>query len=201
MRKQHPSDDILTVIAELTERKENPWSPPEVLGTCVNLLLAGHESTASTMALGVHALCEYPGQRRYLLEHPGEISAMVAEIGRFVAMSACMTRVASEDFEWHGKRLHKGDMVYLWEAAAHRDPRVYDRPDVFDLSRGEAPSLVFGRGIHFCLGQALARIELEEFFPRLFNKFDIEVLDNPLNWSGGISFRTLHTMNVRFRPK
>jgi pimeloyl-[acyl-carrier protein] synthase len=200
-RKSNPSDDILTVIAGLTTRTENPWSPAEVLGTCVNMLLAGHESTASTMAMGVHALCKHPDQLRYLLAHPDAIGTMVAEIGRYVAMSACMTRVASEDFEWHGKRIRKGDMVYLWEAAAHRDPRVYERPDEFDLSRGEAPSLVFGRGIHFCLGQALARIELEEFFPRLFRKFDIEVLDDPLNWSGGISFRTLHTMNVRFVPR
>lgn len=197
-RKQHPTDDVLTVIAGLTTRTENPWTAMEVLGTCVNMLLAGHESTASTMALGVHALCSHSHQLRCLLDHPAEISDMVAEIGRYVAMSACMTRVASEDFTWHGKQIKKGDMVYLWEAAAHRDPRVYGHPDTFDLSRGEAPSLVFGRGIHFCMGQALARIELEEFFPRLFRKFDIAVLDDPLHWTGGLSFRTLHTMNVRF---
>jgi cytochrome P450 len=194
-----PGDDFLSVLAQAEQ--SGALSQAEVLGTCVNALLAGHESTASTMAFGTAALAADPGQVAVLLGEGARIQDAVAEIGRFVAMSACQTRVAAQDFTWAGKHIKKGDVVYLWMAAAGRDPSVFSDPDMFDLTRDASKSLVFGGGIHHCVGHVLAKLQLGEFFPAAFAQFDIEILDDPLDYSGGYSFRTLSTMNVRFHRK
>jgi cytochrome P450 len=198
-RKTQPREDFLTVLAEASKPADG-LTHAELLGTCVNTLLAGHESTASTMAMGVAALAEHPDQVRYMLQHPERKAQTVEELSRFVAMSACQTRVASADFQWHGAEIRQGDIVYLWQAAAHRDPRVFDNPDTLDLSRDIKESLVFGRGIHHCVGHLLAKLQLGEFFPAMFERFDVEVLDHPLLYSGGYAFRTLSKLNVRVKP-
>lgn len=199
-RRATPTEDFLSVMAAASSG-ENGLTHAEVLGTCVNTLLAGHESTASTMAFGTAALAQHPEQARYLVDHPEKVGDAVAEVGRFVAMSASQTRVASEDFDWHGRTIRKGEVVYLWVAAAGRDPRVIDNPTAFDLSRGAGESLVFGRGIHFCVGHLLAKLQLGEFFPACFERFRVSILDDPLDFSGGYAFRTLSTMRVRFEPR
>ncbi|MET0659449.1 MAG: cytochrome P450 [Steroidobacteraceae bacterium] len=198
-RKTLPQSDFLTVLADASKPADG-LTHPELLGTCVNTLLAGHESTASTMAMGVAALAEHPDQVRYMLQHPERKAQTVEEISRFVAMSASQTRVASADFQWHDANIRKGDIVYLWMGASHRDPRVFNNPDVLDLSRDAKENLVFGRGIHHCVGHFLAKLQLGEFFPAMFERFDVEVLDHPLNYSGGYAFRTLSTLNVRVKP-
>lgn len=199
-RHQSPTSDFLSAMAKATQG-EDGLSHAEVLGNCVNALLAGHESTASTLAFGTDAFAKYPDQVSYMLSHPDEIQNVLAEIGRYILMSACMTRVATADFEWGGKQIKKGDVVYLWMAAGGRDPSVVSNPRAFDVSRPPVESLVFGRGIHFCIGHMLAKLELGEFFLAAFSRFKIEVLDNPLDYSGSYSFRTVSTMNVRFTPR
>jgi cytochrome P450 len=198
-RKGAPSDDFLSVLAAAGEGEEG-LSHAELLGTCVNTLLAGHESTASTMAFGVAALAEHPDQIRYMLSHPERKLQTVEEISRFVAMSASQTRIATRDFDWHGKQIHRGDVIYLWNAAANRDPRVFARPDELDLARNIKESLVFGRGLHHCVGHFLAKLQLGEFFPAMFERFDVELLDHPLDFSGGYAFRTLSTLRIRVKP-
>jgi cytochrome P450 len=125
---------------------------------------------------------------------------MVDEIMRHVAMSASQTRVASQDFEWHGKTIRRGEVVYLWVASANRDPRVFATPDELDLSRQIKETLVFGRGIHHCIGHLLAKLQLGEFFPAMFERFAVEVLDDPLDYSGGYAFRTLSSLTIRVQP-
>ena len=164
-RRGRTQDDFLSVLAAAAEGPDG-LTHAELLGTCVNTLLAGHESTASTMAFGVAELTQHPAQVQYLLSHPDRKVQMVEEIMRYVAMSASQTRVASQDFEWHGKQIRRGDVVYLWVASANRDPRVFANPDALDLSRQIKETLVFGRGIHHCIGHLLAKLQLGEFFPR-----------------------------------
>ena len=198
-RKAAPKDDFLSVLAAAGEGEEG-LTHAELLGTCVNTLLAGHESTASTMAFGVAAMAEHPSQVRYMLSHPERKAQTVEEISRFVGMSASQTRIATRDFEWHGKQIRQGDVIYLWNAAAHRDPRVFAKPDELDLSRNIKESLTFGRGLHHCVGHLLAKLQLGEFFPAMFERFDVELLDHPLDFSGGYSFRTLSTLEIRVKP-
>jgi pimeloyl-[acyl-carrier protein] synthase len=197
-RKSAPTDDFLSVLAAASDGEEG-LTHAELLGTCVNTLLAGHESTASTMAFGVAALAQHPQQVAYMLSHPERKLQTVEEISRYVAMSASQTRIAVRDFEWHGTMIRGGDVVYLWNAAANRDPRVFANPDVLDLSRNIKESLVFGRGLHHCVGHLLAKLQLGEFFPAMFERFEVEVRDDPLDFSGGYAFRTLSSLNVRVK--
>ncbi len=199
-RKSAPQEDFLTGLAEAAEGADG-LTHAELLGTCVNTLLAGHESTASTMALGVAELASRPQQIRYLLDHPDRKLQTVEELSRFVAMSASQTRIATENFDWHGKSIRKGQVVYLWVAGASRDPRVFAAPDELDLSRNIKETLVFGRGIHHCVGHFLAKLQLGEFFPAMFERFDVRVLDHPLDFSGGYAFRTLSKLNIRVTPR
>jgi pimeloyl-[acyl-carrier protein] synthase len=198
-RKETPTEDFLSVLAAAGEGGEG-LTHAELLGTCVNTLLAGHESTASTMAFGVAALAEHPDQVQYMVNHPERKLQTVEEISRFVGMSASQTRIATGDFEWHGKQIRRGDLIYLWNAAAHRDPRVFAKPDELDLSRNIKESLTFGRGLHHCVGHLLAKLQLGEFFPAMFERFDVKVLDHPLDFSGGYAFRTLSTLKIRVNP-
>jgi cytochrome P450 len=198
-RRAQPQDDFLSVLAAAGEG-ENGLTREELLGACVLTLLAGHESTASTMAFGVEALAAHPDQVRYMLDHPERKVQTVEELSRYVAMSASQTRVATGDFTWHGKQIRRGDVIYLWVASANRDPRLFAHADELDLSRTIKETLVFGRGLHHCIGHLLAKLQLGEFFPAMFARFDVEVLDDPLVFSGGISFRTLSTLRLRLRP-
>lgn len=201
LRRQSPSEDFLSVLAEASQGPDG-LTHAELLGTCVNTLLAGHESTAATMALGTAALSRHPDQVAFLREHRDTLMpAMLDEIGRYVAMSASQTRVAAADFEWHGARIKAGDVVYLWNCAAERDPTMFEDPSVFDLSRKGGNSLVFGRGIHFCIGHLLAKLQLGEFFPAFFDSFEAEVLDDPLEWAGGYAFRPLTSLNLMLTPR
>ncbi len=198
-RRAQPQDDFLSVLAAAAEGPDG-LTHAELLGTCVNTLLAGHESTASTMAFGVAELAQQPAQVQYMLGHPDRKTQMVEEIMRHVAMSASQTRVASQEFEWHGKTIRQGEVVYLWVASANRDPRVFATPDDLDLSRQIKETLVFGRGIHHCIGHLLAKLQLGEFFPAMFERFTVEVLDDPLDYSGGYAFRTLSSLTIRVQP-
>jgi cytochrome P450 len=200
LRRDCPTGDLLSVLAQVCEG-DHAWTRGEFLGTCVNLLLAGHESTAATAAFGVDALASRPKQIDYLLTHRERATEMVEEISRYVAMSASQTRVASADFDWHGQHVKTGDVIYLWIASANRDPRVFTRPDELDLSCDKRDNLVFGRGIHHCVGHFLAKLELGELLPSLFERFDVKVLDDPLDFSGGYAFRTLSTLNVSVSRK
>jgi pimeloyl-[acyl-carrier protein] synthase len=195
-RKSEAQDDFLTTLAAAGQGEQG-LSHAELLGTCVNTLLAGHESTASTMAMGVAALAQHPAQIRYMLEHPEREAQVVDELSRFVAMSASQTRLASQDFVWHGKQIRRGDVIFLWVASANRDPRVFDHSDELDLARNIKETLVFGRGIHHCVGHFLAKLQLGVSFPAIFARFNVELLDDPLDFSGAYSFRTLNTLNIR----
>ena len=198
-RKGQPQDDFLSVLAAAGEGEQG-LTEAELLGACVLILLAGHESTASTMAFGVAALAGHPGQVEYMLSHPERKVQMVEELSRYVSMSASHTRIAADNFTWHGKQIGSGDVIYLWVAGANRDPRVFTHPDELDLSRTIKETLVFGRGLHHCIGHLLAKLQLGEFFPAMFARFHVDVLDDPLDFTGGYTFRTLSTLRVRLRP-
>jgi cytochrome P450 PksS len=135
-----------------------------------------------------------------MLAHPERSAQTVDEIGRYMGMSASQTRLVAQDFKWHGKKMHRGDVVYLWVASASRDPREFSKPDVLDPSRNIKETLVFGRGIHHCVGHFLAKLQLGEFFPAMFRRFRVQVLDDPLDFSGGYAFRTLSALRVRVKP-
>jgi len=199
--RRSPREDLLTSLIEATEDGES-LSADEMLAALSLILIAGHDTTHNSMTLGIVALGRSPQSWRYMYEHPDRTLSCVNEIMRLSAMSAALPRVATEDFEWHGKTIRAGDPLYLIMAAGNRDPRVYGHPDRLDLERDNSQSLVFGPGLHHCVGHLLAKMQLTEFFSALVRRFEcVEFLDPTLDFMPQIVFRGLYRLNVRLKPR
>ncbi|MET7645953.1 cytochrome P450 [Streptomyces sp. NPDC005426] len=138
------------------------------------LLVAGHETTANMISLGTLALLQHPDQLARLRdggEGAGDgVPAAVEELLRFLSIADGLSRVAVEDIEVGGVTFRAGDGVLLSTAVINRDEAVYPAPDELDLGRGARNHVAFGFGIHQCLGQNLARAELEIALPALFGR-------------------------------
>jgi 2-polyprenyl-3-methyl-5-hydroxy-6-metoxy-1,4-benzoquinol methylase len=137
----------------------------------------------------------------HMLSHPEQMPNCLMELTRFIAMSTMQPRVVSADFEWHGNQLRKGDYVYLMLAGANRDPRAFDNPEVLDLTRATDAVLVFGTGIHHCIGHLLAKMQLSEALPALFRRFEVTVLDDRIRFAPVLSQRGPASINVRLEPR
>src|SRR5262249_55507688 len=117
---------------------------------------------------------------------------------RHVAMATTMVRIATADFEWHGKIIKKGDLVYLLIAGANRDPRYFADPEKLDMARKEVMMMTFAPGLHHCIGHLLAKMQLGEFFPAFFKRFPrVEVADETLHYTPVMGFRGLDRLNLR----
>ena len=199
--RRTPREDLLTSLIEATEDGQS-LSEEEMLAALSLILVAGHDTTHNSMTLGLVALGRSPESWRYMYEHPERALNCVNEIMRLSAMSAAQPRIAAEEFNWHGKTIRAGDPVYLMQAAGNRDPRVYAHADRLDLERDNSQSLVFGPGLHHCVGHLLAKMQLTEFFSALVARFDgVEFLDPTLDFMPQIVFRGLFKLNVRLLPR
>jgi cytochrome P450 len=200
-RRSQPSGDFLSELVQARDGNDQ-LTEQEVLGICYLVIVAGHDTTLNTMALGTAALCENAGARQYLLTHPEGILNSVMELMRFVAMSTAQNRIALEDFEWHGAKVRKGQMVWLMIAGANRDPRVYANPESIDMSRRTDEVQVFAPGIHHCIGHLLAKMQLTEFFPAFFTRFPgAHLVDAKLEFQPYFTFRGLNRLRVRLAPR
>ncbi|MGW7411510.1 cytochrome P450 [Streptomyces sp. NPDC054863] len=131
------------------------------------LLIAGHETTANMISLGVYTLLEHPEQLARFRENPDGVPAACEELLRYLSIADGMSRLALEDIEIGGVTIRAGEAVILSTSLINRDPAVYEAPDELDVTRGER-HLAFGFGIHQCLGQNLARAEMEIALSTLF---------------------------------
>jgi cytochrome P450 len=162
-----PDESLISGLVHDTDLTE-----AEVIGISILLLIAGHETTANMLSLGTLALLQNPGQLRLLRENPGLTPGAVEELLRYLSITAFITvRVATEDFEVSGARIKAGDAVLLLLSAGNRDPALTADPDRLDVTRERTHHLAFGHGIHQCLGQQLARIEMQIGFRRLLERF------------------------------
>ncbi|GAA0674312.1 hypothetical protein GCM10009548_50030 [Streptomyces malaysiensis subsp. malaysiensis] len=168
-RRAAPSGDVISQLVALAD--QGAADTEEVASICALLLVAGHETTVNLIANGVLLLLGDPRLRRRVADRPGAAKAMVEEVLRFDPPLHFRTRVALSDIEIAGRVVPRGATLVLLLAAANRDPRRFDSPDVFDLDRRNNRHLGFGLGLHACLGAALARSEgeiaLREFARRV----------------------------------
>ncbi|MFD7898771.1 cytochrome P450 [Streptomyces sp. NPDC059743] len=156
-----PADDL---ISRLVAEQETPGhlSRLEVAGMALNLLIAGHETTANQIGLGILALRRQPDQWAKLVERPELVPAAVEELLRHQSIVPTgLQRVAREDLEIGGTPIKAGEGVLLQIGAANRDPRAFEEPDGLDIERNSRQHMAFGFGVHQCLGQPLARLELQ----------------------------------------
>lgn len=169
-RRAVPRDDIATVLANATFEGE-PLTAQALGSYFIILATAGHDTTSSSSATAMWALCRHPELLERVRAEPECIPAFVEETIRWAAPVRHFMRTATADTELRGRRIAKGDWLMLCYGSANRDEDVFERPFEFDIDRGSNKHVAFGMGVHACLGQHLARLEmrvlLEELVPRL----------------------------------
>ncbi|GAB2723714.1 cytochrome P450 [Kitasatospora kifunensis] len=170
-KRAHPDDGLLSELIA-GEGPEGELNDREASGIGRLLLVAGHETTANMLALGTFALLTHPDQLRALREHPEHIDRAIEELLRYLTIVQFGTvRVALEDVEIDGHHIRAGETVLASLPAANRDPEHFERPEELDLTRPPSQHVAFGHGIHQCLGQQLARVEMEVALPALLRRF------------------------------
>ena len=175
-RRDHPADDLATLIAN-GQIDDEPMPDLETMGYYVIVATAGHDTTSSAMSGGLHALVENQDQLRLLQEQPDLLNNAVEEMIRWTASVRHFMRTAQVDTEILGQEIKKGDWLYLSYKAANLDPKVFDDPLSFDITRPNADrNISFGYGVHFCLGAQLARNELRRLFGRIVPEIETIVL-------------------------
>jgi len=173
-RKRHePGEDVLSDLAARIPRGDDGSGDAAVAQLGAGLLFAGHETTVTRIDVGTVLLLTDPGQWSALAADPGRVRGAVEEILRLAAPSAGggLPRYAQADIEIGGVRIATGDAVLLSPGAANRDPARFDEPDRFDAARPSNLHLAFGHGARYCVGAALARVELAAVFTELPRRF------------------------------
>ncbi|MEV6238175.1 cytochrome P450 [Lentzea sp. NPDC051838] len=165
-KRAEPGDDLLSDLA-----RDEDLSLEELTGMAFLLLLAGHETTANMLALGTFALLEHPDQLTVLRENPELIPDAVEELLRYLAVGDVFFRYAAEDIEFFGETIREGSTVILSLLAGNHDSAKFENADTLDVRRNARGHLSFGHGIHQCLGQQLARIEMRAGFEGLLRRF------------------------------
>ncbi|MCP3798426.1 cytochrome P450 [Allokutzneria sp. A3M-2-11 16] len=173
-KRAEPGEDILSDLA-----RQDDLSIEELTGIAFLLLLAGHETTANMLALGTFALLEHPEQLAALRADPELMPDAVEELLRYLSIADIFYRYAAEDIEFHGEKIAKGSTVIVSLLAANRDPQRFENPDALDVHRKARGHLSFGHGVHQCLGQQLARIEMRAGFAGLLRRFPTLALAAP----------------------
>ncbi|WP_086838380.1 cytochrome P450 [Amycolatopsis kentuckyensis] len=173
-KRAEPGEDILSDLA-----RHDDLTIEELTGAAFLLLLAGHETTANMLSLGTFALLEHPEQRAELHADAELLPGAVEELLRYLSVADIFFRYATEDLELGGETITKGSTVVVSLLAANHDPRRFENPDTLDIHRNARGLLSFGHGVHQCLGQQLARIEMRAGFEGLLRRFPTLALAVP----------------------
>ena len=158
LRRIVPRDDIISALVHVEEEGDR-LTEREMLGMLRLLLVAGNETTTNLIGNGMLALLRHPEQLQALRDDPSRIPGAVEELLRYDSPVQGTVRLVLEDCEVNGVPLQRDDNVLLLIGSANRDPQVFDHPDQLDVGRRDNNHVAFGRGIHFCLGAPLARLE------------------------------------------
>ncbi|MQA01223.1 MAG: cytochrome P450 [Streptosporangiales bacterium] len=164
-KRANPTDDVLS---DLTD---SDLTDEELRGMSLIMLAAGLDTTANMLALGTFALLRNPAQLAALRADPALTDQAVEELLRYLSVAKTFQRTTLEDVELGGQTIKAGTAVVVSYSTANRDPERFADPHVLDLRRQDGGHLAFGHGIHHCLGQQLARIEMQVAFPTLVNRF------------------------------
>jgi cytochrome P450 len=191
-----PHFDLISMLARNEATRDMPF--PELVGNMMLLIVAGNDTTRNSMSGGLLALNEFPDEYRKLLAHPELVDNTVPEIIRYVSPAIHLRRTATKDTVLGGQPIPAGAKVILWYISGNRDAEAIDQPDRFMVDRPHARQhLAFGAGIHRCVGDRLAELQLrilwEEILPRLPM---IEVVGEPVRSYSNV-LRGIHSLPVR----
>jgi cytochrome P450 len=198
-RRENPTDDLTSVLVH-AEIDGQQLEEHEIVMGFFLLVAAGNDSTKATYCSGMRALMENPDQRRLLVDDPSLIPGAVEESLRMFPAFAHFARTATCDTELAGRQIRKGERVAMWYVSSNRDSSRYEDPDRFDVTRNPEHQAFGAGGRHFCLGTALARLELRTMFEETLARFpEMEMVEEPVAAESGF-INQLKTLRVRLRP-
>jgi cholest-4-en-3-one 26-monooxygenase len=197
-RRANPTDDLTSVLVNAEVDGERLTDPEIVMGF-VLLMAAGNDSTKATYCSAMRALMEHPEEKQKLLDDMSLVSSAVEEALRMFPAFSHFRRTATKDTELHGCPIHEGDKVVMWYVSSNRDPRRYEDPDRFDVTRNPEHQAFGAGGRHYCLGTALARLELNILVEETLKRFPrIELAGTP-EYAESPFVNQLKTLPVRLR--
>jgi cytochrome P450 len=190
--------DLISMLAHGEATRDLPDRPREFMGNVLLLLVGGNDTTRNSISGGLWALSRHPDQYRKLRADPGLITSMVPEIIRWQTPVIHMRRTAVADTELGGKRIRKGDKVVMWYISGNRDEEVIDRANEFLIDRARPRQhLSFGFGIHRCVGNRLAEMQLTILWEEILKRCPlIEVVEAPKRAYSNL-LRAITSMQVR----
>lgn len=198
-RRETPTEDLTSVLVHAEIDGEKLEDHEIVMGFLL-LMAAGNDSTKATYCSGMRALIESPEQLRMVVENPSLIPAVVEEALRMFPAFGHFARTATCDTELHGQAIRKGEKVVMWYPSSNRDETRYEDPDRFDVTRNPEHQAFGAGGRHFCLGTALARLELKILIEETLVRFpEMQLADAPQYVESPFA-NQLKTLPVRLRP-
>jgi cytochrome P450 len=199
-RRRRPGSDLLSGLVQAEEAGDR-LSQRELLGTCLLLYVAGHDTTVNLIGNGLLALLRHPTEWRRLREEPGLLPGAIEELLRYDGPVQRTGRMAARDTEIGGVPIPEGSLVLGMLGAANRDPAQFKEPNRLDLTRGELRHLAFGSGIHYCLGAPLARLEAQVAIGTVLRRFPGLALavERPI-WRPSSALRGVEALPVVLDP-
>jgi cytochrome P450 len=198
-RREHPTDDLTSILVHAEVDGEKLEEHEIVMGFFL-LMAAGNDSTKATYCSGMRALMEDDGQRQLVLDDPSLIPNAVEEALRMFPAFAHFRRTATRDTELHGQKIKEGEKVVMWYASSNRDETRFTDPDRFELRRTEEHQAFGAGGRHFCLGTALARLELRILIEETLKRYPKIALDERPAYVESLFLNQLKTLPVRLAP-
>jgi cytochrome P450 len=194
-----PKKDLLSQLIHVREGDDR-LTPDELVATCILLLFAGHETTTHHLGNGLLALLRFPGELERLRANPALAQRAVEELLRYDGPAGVQARVVTQPHELRGRKLKRGERVFVMLSAANRDPEAYPDPDRLILERDGPPHLAFGFGLHICLGFPLARLEGQIALPAVlarWKRIELAVPEARLEWLNSTVFRGTLALPLR----
>jgi cytochrome P450 len=200
-KRVHPGSDLTSNLVQVEENGD-ALSENELISMLFLLIVAGHETTVNLIGNGTLALLQHPDQMQRLQHDLSLIPTTIEELLRYTApVNLSDERWASEDIHMHGKVIRKGEIVYASLIGANTDPKQFHNPEELDIARQENQHLAFGKGIHYCLGAPLARLEGQIAFGTLIQRLpNLHLASDPeqLIWNNNFMLRGLRSLPVTF---
>ncbi len=198
-RREHPTDDLTSVLVHAEVDGQKLEEHEIVMGFFL-LMAAGNDSTKATYCSGMRALIEDDEQRQLVLDDPSLIGDAVEEALRMFPAFAHFRRTATRDAELHGQKIKAGEKVVMWYASSNRDETRFQDPDRFDLRRNGEHQAFGAGGRHFCLGTALARLELRILIEETLARYPRVAIDQRPTHVESLFLNQLKTLPVRLNP-
>jgi len=196
-RRRNPADDLATLFAE-AEIDGRPMADHESVSYYILVATAGHDTTSSSIAGGLLALIENPGERERLRADPSLMTNAVDEMVRWVSPVRHFFRTATKNYELRGKRIAAGDSLMMCYPSANRDADAFDDPFAFRVDRPLNRHIAFGYGPHLCLGMHMARLEMRIFYEELLRRIGkVELAGDPA-WLASTNVGGLKRLPIRF---